>query len=94
MVLDVEDKKIPLILVRPFLATRRALIDVHSGNLPLQVNDKEVRFNIYYTMKFSDGEQSCNKINVVDDCVRGVVDGVLIDDPLEHYLVISFRNRV
>ena len=41
-----EDRKIPLILGRPFLATGRALIDVHSGNLTLQVNDEEVQFNI------------------------------------------------
>ena len=50
-----EDRKIPLILGRPFLAIGRALIDVHSGNLTLQVNDEEVQFNIYYTMKFLDG---------------------------------------
>ena len=37
-----EDRKIPLILGRPFLATKRALIDVHSGNLTLRVNNEEV----------------------------------------------------
>ena len=47
-----EDREIPLILGRPFLAARRALIDVHSGNLTLRVNDEEVKFNIYHTMKF------------------------------------------
>ena len=44
-------------------------------------------------MKFFDGGQSCNNISVVDKCVRGVVDGVFIDDPLKHYLVhSSFRK--
>ena len=29
----------------------------------------------------------------VDECVKEVVDGVLMDDPLEHYLVhLSFRK--
>ena len=49
VVLDMEeDREIHLILGRPFLATGRALIDVHSGNLTLTVNDEEVRFNIYH----------------------------------------------
>ena len=51
-----EDREIPLILGRPFLATGRALIDVHSGNLTLRVNDKEVHFNIHHTIKFLLGE--------------------------------------
>ena len=75
-----ENREILLILGRPFLATGRALIDVHSGNFTLQVNDEEVRFNIYHTMKFLDGGQSCNRIRVVDDCVKGVVGGILIND--------------
>ena len=53
MVLDMEeDREIPLILGRSFLATGRVLIDVHSGNLTFRVNNEEVRFNIYHTMKF------------------------------------------
>ena len=58
---------------------RRALIDVHSGNLTLRVNDEEVKFNICHTMKFPNEAQSCNHISVVDDCVMGVIDRVLSD---------------
>ena len=44
VVLDMEEKReILLILGRPFLTIGRALIDVHSGNLTLRVNDEEVR---------------------------------------------------
>ena len=69
------------------------MIDVHSGNLTLRVNDEEAHFNIYCTMEFPAEGQSCNRINVVDECVKGVVDGVLIDDLLEHCLVhSSFRK--
>ena len=72
VVLDVEEgSEIPSILDRPFLATGRALIDVHSGNLTLWVNDEEVQFKIYHNMKFLDEGQSCNRISVVDECVRG-----------------------
>ena len=59
------------------------MIDVHNGNLTLRVNDEEVRFNIYHTMKFPDVGQSCNRISVVDERVKGVIDGVLSHDPLE-----------
>ena len=94
VVLDMEeDREIPLILGPPFLATGGALIDVHSGNLTLRVNDEEVRFNIYHTIKFPAEEQSCNWISVVDESVKGVIDGVLMEDPSERCLVhSSFRK--
>ena len=44
VVLDIEeDQEIPLILGWAFLATRRALIDVHKGNLTLRVNNEEIK---------------------------------------------------
>ena len=47
VVLDMEeDQEVPLILGRPFLATRRAFIDVQKGELTLRVNKEEVIFNI------------------------------------------------
>ena len=72
---------------------RRVLIDVHRRNITLRVIDEDVCFNIYHTMKFPDWEQSCNRISVVDEYVKGLVDGVLMDDPLTHCLVhLSFRK--
>ena len=57
------------------------------------MNEEEVRFNIYHTMKFPGEEQSYNRISVVDECIKGVIYGVLMDDPLEHSLVhSSFRK--
>ena len=95
VVLDIEeDKEIPLILGRSFLATGRALIDVHNGNLTLRVNDEEVKFNIYHTMKFPNKVQLCNCIDVIGDCVKRVIHGVLCSDQLEHCLVYSlFRKQ-
>ena len=90
IVLDMEeDREIPLILGRPFLATGRALIDVHSGNLTLRVNDEKAKFSIYHTMKFLNEAQSCNRIDMIGDCVKRVVHGVLSSDPLEHCLMHS-----
>ncbi|KAK4724131.1 hypothetical protein R3W88_026910 [Solanum pinnatisectum] len=51
VILDYEiDAEVPIILDRPFLATRRALVDVESGDLKFWVNDKEVTFNVYKSM--------------------------------------------
>ena len=53
IVLDMEeDKELPIILGRPFLATGRALIDVQKGELKLRVQDEEVTFNVLNTMKY------------------------------------------
>ncbi|KAL0367437.1 UNVERIFIED_CONTAM: hypothetical protein Sradi_3633800 [Sesamum radiatum] len=52
IVLDIEeDKNMPLILGRPFLATSRALIDVQKGQLTLRVNDEHVVFSVFKPMK-------------------------------------------
>ncbi|KAL0447978.1 UNVERIFIED_CONTAM: hypothetical protein Slati_1925700 [Sesamum latifolium] len=53
IVLDMEeDKNMPLILGRSFLATSRALIDVQKGQLTLRVDDEYVVFNVFRPMKY------------------------------------------
>ena len=47
-----EDKEVPIILGRPFLATCRALIDVKKGELRLRVQDEEVTFNLFNAIKY------------------------------------------
>lgn len=52
VVLDMEeDADVPLILGRPFLATRRALIDVQQGKLILRFQDKKVTFNVFEVIR-------------------------------------------
>ncbi|MCD9559814.1 hypothetical protein HAX54_018115 [Datura stramonium] len=41
-----ENKKAPLILGRPFLATRGSIIDVRSGKLKMRVLEEEATFNV------------------------------------------------
>ncbi|GJU81035.1 hypothetical protein Tco_1283400 [Tanacetum coccineum] len=41
-----EDELVPIILGLPFLATARAVIDVHEGKLSLRVRSETVTFNI------------------------------------------------
>ena len=94
VVLDMEEnQEISLILGRPFLAIGRPFIDAHNGNLTLRVNDEEVKFNIYHTMKFPNEVQSCNRIDVIGDYVKGAILGVLCSDPLGHCLVHSSFHK-
>ena len=46
-----EDKQVPLLLGRPFLAIEAALIDVKKGELTLRVGDEAVHFNLNHSLK-------------------------------------------
>ena len=46
-----EDTQVPLLLERPFLATRAALIDVKKRELTLKVGDEAVHFNLNHSLK-------------------------------------------
>ncbi|GJS23772.1 reverse transcriptase domain-containing protein [Tanacetum coccineum] len=46
-----EDELVLIILGRPFLATARAVIDVHEGKLSLRVRSETITFNIRKSMK-------------------------------------------
>ena len=52
VVIDIEeDKQVPLLLGRPFLATRVALIDMKKGELTRRVGDEAVLFNLNHSLK-------------------------------------------
>ena len=52
IILDMEeDKEIPVILGRPFLATGRAMTDVQRGELKLRVHEDEVKFNVFEAVR-------------------------------------------
>ena len=46
-----EDKQIPLLFGRPFLAIGAALIDVKKGELTLTIGDEAVHFNLNHNLK-------------------------------------------
>ena len=46
-----EDTQVQLLLMRPFLATGAALIDVKKGELTLRVGDEAVHFNLNQSLK-------------------------------------------
>ncbi|XP_070003479.1 uncharacterized protein [Nicotiana sylvestris] len=54
VILDCKvDEEIPIILGRPFLATRRALIDCETGELKMRLKDEEITFNVQKSMRYS-----------------------------------------
>nr|GEX31264.1 reverse transcriptase domain-containing protein [Tanacetum cinerariifolium] len=62
------DTRVPLILRRSFLKTRRALIDVYEGELSLRVGKEAVTFNLDQTTRYSDNydAMSVNRIDLID----------------------------
>ena len=85
IVLDMEeDKEIPIILGRPFLATGRAIIDVQRGELKLRVQEEEVKFNVFEAVRHPAESDTCFMAKIVEAIVssqRGLTD------PLETSLV-------
>ena len=52
IVLDYEaDRDVPIILGRPFLKTRRTLVDVHKETIMLRMNNQRIEFNVNDTLK-------------------------------------------
>ena len=59
-----EDNQVPLLLGRPFLATRAALIDVQKGELTLRVGDEAVHFNLNKSLTQSNVDaENCNVVD-------------------------------
>nr|GEY14405.1 hypothetical protein [Tanacetum cinerariifolium] len=62
------DPRVPLILERSFLKTRRALIDVFEGELTLRVGKKAISFNLDQTSRYSANyiDMTAKRIDVID----------------------------
>ena len=54
-----EDKEIPIIPGKPFLAIGRVMIDVQKGELKLRVPDDEVIFNVFKAMRHPTESDAC-----------------------------------
>nr|GEW18977.1 reverse transcriptase domain-containing protein [Tanacetum cinerariifolium] len=74
----VVDPRVPLILEKPFLRTKRALIDVYGEELTLRVDDEAITFKVGQTSKYSYNDaKSINRINVIDVACDEYVQEVL-----------------
>ena len=87
IILDMEeDKEIPIIFGRPFLATGRALIDVHKGELKIRVQDDEVTFNVFNALKYPAVSDNCFRLDMIEVIVSIQADH---SDPLKTSLVLE-----
>ena len=85
IVLDMEeDKEIPIILGRPFLATGKAMIDVQRGELKLRVQEDEVKFNVFEAVRHPAESDTCFMTEIVEAIVYSRSG---LTDPLETSLV-------
>ena len=70
IVLDIEeDREIPIILGKPFLATRRAMINVQRGELKLRVQNDEVKFSVFNVVRHPTESDACFMIEAVEAIV-------------------------
>ncbi|KAL8155198.1 hypothetical protein AgCh_000542 [Apium graveolens] len=87
-----EDKKIPIILRRPFLATGRTLIDVQKGELTMRVLDKDVTFNVFNAVKFPTNNEECLKVELVDSVVTSELGSIAKEE--REYVVEQFARVI
>nr|GEZ93660.1 reverse transcriptase domain-containing protein [Tanacetum cinerariifolium] len=84
------DPRVPLILERYFLKTKRNLIDVFECELTLRVSKEAITFNLDQTSRYSANynDMTANRINVIDMVceeylqeVLGFSDVIVIGNP-------------
>ncbi|XP_009593659.1 uncharacterized protein [Nicotiana tomentosiformis] len=75
----VVDKEIPIIFGRPFLSTKRALMDSERNEIKFRVNDEEVTFQASKGTKLPHAYESILVIDIVDE-VEDAVDVKMEED--------------
>ncbi|RDY03143.1 hypothetical protein CR513_13310, partial [Mucuna pruriens] len=61
-----EEDEVPSILGQPFLATRRVIIVVEYGELPLRLGNEEVKFTVFNSHEISSPLVSCNCVQTLN----------------------------
>nr|XP_016510570.1 PREDICTED: uncharacterized protein LOC107827868 [Nicotiana tabacum] len=84
VILDCQvDEEIHIILGRPFLATRRALIDCETRELKMRLNNEEIIFNIQQSMRRPSEFANCSLVEAVDVIPQEKDETLNVKDPLE-----------
>nr|GEU35050.1 copia protein [Tanacetum cinerariifolium] len=88
------DLRVPLILRRSFLKTRKALIDIYEGELTLRVGKEAITLNLDQTLRYSANniDMTANRIDVIDMAceeysqeVLGFSDVIASGNPTPYY---------
>ncbi|XP_062100217.1 uncharacterized protein LOC133806100 [Humulus lupulus] len=72
-----EDRDVPIILGRPFLATGRTLIDVEKGDFTIRAQDEQVTFKIFNPIRSPNEVEACLAISVsnfklIERCMESI----------------------
>lgn len=86
-----RDMEPTILLVRPFMATTKTIIDVHEGKLTLTVLGETVTFKVfdYLSMPSIATIYECSYLSSIDSCVEEMCLEHAGDDKLELALIID-----
>lgn len=82
-----EDSDIPLILGHPFMLTTKCVVDMGNDNLEMSVEDQKVTFNLFKTIKHLSDNNTCFKVEAVEQKADLFVQCLTIHSPLEKALM-------
>ncbi|XP_070055187.1 uncharacterized protein [Nicotiana tomentosiformis] len=82
------DYEVPIILGRPFLSTRKALVYVEAGELTFQVGDEKVVFHVCKSMRQPNSKEVYCFVDLVTDVIIDETSAVMnVDDTFEALLL-------
>ncbi|GJR60975.1 putative reverse transcriptase domain-containing protein [Tanacetum coccineum] len=96
VVLDMkEDRKIPIILGRPFLATAHAMIDVFNKKISFKVGDETITFDIEKSMRFPPlDDDTCHSVDMIDLSILDHVQEILPLEPFDSLLFEPINHHL
>jgi hypothetical protein len=95
IIIDIEeDRHMPIILGRPFLATAGAYIDVKAGDLKFRINGEEVKFNIFSEMRQPDKLNVCSTVNTNDRSASKYLHSSDTKDPMKEALAKEAKEPI
>ncbi|XP_075077381.1 uncharacterized protein LOC142164104 [Nicotiana tabacum] len=88
VILDCKvDEKIPIILGRLFLSTRRALIDCEMSELKIRLNNEEITFNVQKSMRQPSEFANCSLLDTTDVIMEEDDEALNAKNPLTSCLM-------
>ena len=86
-----EDRHIPIILGRPFLATAGAIIDVKRGKILLEIGEEKVEFDVFKKPQQSPSMTSWFRVDVVNVCDEDILPQVP-KKPLKTCIILDTKE--
>ena len=81
-----DPHEIPLIVGRPFMSTASCVVDMGKGKLELSVDNQNVTFDLFDTMKHLSDHKAYFKMDKVEQEIDMVAKAMVMQTPLEKVL--------